>query len=381
MEIKPMKTAIVGCGMISDTYLESLKQFQILSVCACTDLNQERAKNTAEKYNLCACTFDEILQNDEIELILNLTVPTAHYDITRRALEAQKHVYSEKMLAVELNEGKELLRLAREKNVRLGVAPDTFLGAGLQTARYLVEHHLIGDIQSAVISVNRDFTVFGEFLPHLNKRGGSILFDVGCYYLTALVSILGPIKSITAMTRTNKDSRKNTRIGSKNYGEKIENNNETIICAVLQLKCGTLATLHLNSSSILDEQSHLELYGTKGILSLGDPNTFNAPVHLKKPLNPEIIFPFTHGYCRSIRGLGTADMAWGIRTGRPHRASMEMAFHVFEAVHGILTSASNNTVYQMNSDFNLPPMLPEGYLDNGNWGPTEESALAEYETN
>lgn len=381
MKIKPLKTAIVGCGMISDTYLKSLRQFYILEPVACSDLNQVRANATAEKYGLKAYPLEEILKNPEIELILNLTSPGAHYEITKKALEAGKHVYSEKMIAVELEEGKELLFLARQKNLRLGVAPDTFLGAGIQTGRYLTDRHIIGEITSAVISVNRDFSVFGEFLPHLNRRGGSILFDVGCYYLTALVSILGPIEQITAMTKAEETSRINRRIGHPDYGKLIESTNETVVCAVLRFKSGTLSTLHMNASSILDEQSTLDLYGTNGILSFGDPNTFDGPVRLRKALNPEVTFPFTHGYCRSIRGLGAADMGWAIRQNRPHRASMEMAFHVFEAVHGILSSAASKSVYQMQSTFTRPAPLPEGYRGNGVWGPTEESALAEYETN
>lgn len=147
-----MNTAVIGCGMISDTYLQSLKQFSVLQIDSCCDLNEDRAAAMAGKFGIRARTLDDILEDKNIELIINLTNPSAHYEITRRALEAEKHVYSEKMIAVEWEEGKELCRLAQEKGKRLGVAPDTFLGAGIQTARYLLDHGMIGEVTSAILS-------------------------------------------------------------------------------------------------------------------------------------------------------------------------------------------------------------------------------------
>ena len=151
---------------------------------------------------------------------------------------------------------------------------------------------------------------------------------------------------------------------------------ENIVTAAVEYGNGVLATVHFNSESLLDERPCLELYGTEGILIMGDPNRFESPVSVKKMLGETLHFPFTHGYTQNARGVGAAEMAWAIRQGRPHRAGMEMAFHVFELIHGMLISARTGQFYELESGFEMPEALPAGYLDNGFWGPTEESALA-----
>lgn len=373
-----MKTAVVGCGMISETYLTSLKQFQILEVTACCDLNEERARRIAEQFHIAVMSWEEILKNEEIELVINLTNPAAHYKMTKEALEAGKHVYSEKMIAVEKQDGWRLCDIARQNHVRLGVAPDTFLGAGIQTARYVLEHGLVGAVTSGLVSLNKDFYVIGDILPHLLKAGGGILFDSGCYYLTALVYLLGPVRRVTGFAAINRPERENRRVGNPHYGEKVLVESENVTAGALAFESGALVSLHFTSESIMNENSRLELYGTKGILSLGDPNTFSGEVILQKPLQPPAAFPFTHGYAGQSRGIGAAEMAWAILQDRPHRASMEMALHVFEIAHGLLESAKSGKQYEMTTTFEKPAILPEGYLDNGAWGPTAERALAEW---
>lgn len=369
-----MKAAIIGCGMISRTYLNSLKQFSVIQVCACCDRNTERVRQTAEEFQLREMTFEEILADQEIELIINLTNPSAHYEINRQSIEAGKHVYSEKMIAVELSEGQELLKLAAEKQVRLGVAPDTFLGGGIQTAGYLVSHGLIGEVTSAVISVNRDYFVTGDILPHLNQRGGGISFDVGCYYLTALLSILGPVEKVTGFAGINRPERVNQRVGTARYGEKMQVTCENILTAALQLTSGVQVSVHITSETI-GEDPRLEIYGTEGIVFAGDPNTFDSPVYLKKMYAEKIRFPFTHGFTNQARGIGAAEMIWAMKSNRPHRASMEMAYHVFEVIHGMLISAKEERVYHMKSSFTIPKPLPAGFLENGDWGSVQEAAL------
>lgn len=376
MELKKIKAAVVGCGAISDIYMQNLSgRFQIIELVACTDLNEERMRRQAEKYHLQAASYQEILENPEIGMIINLTNPKAHYQITKEALLHRKHVFSEKMIAVTLEEGKELCRLAKEQGVRLGVAPDTFLGGSIQTARYIVDKGLIGEVLSAVVSLNRNYGIFGEILPHLHKEGGSLPFDCGCYYMTALASIIGPAKSVTGFTRLHGPERIGCRVGSPGFGEKIQVEADNIVTASVQYTNGVLATVHLNSESLLDERPCLELYGTEGILIMGDPNNFDSPVYLKKMLGETIRFPFTHGYTQNARGIGAAEMAWSIVKERPQRAGMEMAYHVLELLHGMQISARTRRVYDLESDFRIPKPLPTGYLDNGAWGPTEESAL------
>ena len=371
------KIAVVGCGMISDTYLESLKQFLILEVDSCCDLNMEKAEKLAQKYGINARTYQEILADDSIGMILNLTNPKAHFGISKAALEAGKHVYTEKMIAVEWEDGMELCRLAKENKLRLGVAPDTFLGAGIQTARYYIDHGVIGEVTSALVSLNKDFEVLGEILPHLNQKGGDLLFDSGCYYLTALTYLLGSAKQVQGMTAVHNPLRVNRRVGSEHYGETYRTLCENVAAGSIIFSSGVIASFHFNAESVMTELFRFEIYGTKGILRLGDPNTFQGEVELIKPLQEPVKLPFTHGYQNQARGIGAAEMAWSIKMERPHRASMEQALHVFEMAHGILKSAKSGSVYFMQTTMERPRPLPDGYLDNGNFGPTPERALAE----
>ncbi len=376
MSVKKVKAAIVGCGVISDIYIQSLQnKFQIIDVAACSDLNTERMKAQAEKYQIRAMEYDEILRDDSIGMILNLTNPGAHYSVTKQALEHGKHVFTEKMLAVELEEGKELCRMAKEKNLRLGVAPDTFLGGGIQTARYIVDKGLIGEPLSAMVSLNRNFDVFADLFPHMNQRGGTMPFDTGCYYMTALANVLGPTQKVTGFGRCYQPDRIGKRIDRPWFGKEMKVADFNIVTAVAEYANGVLCTVHFNSESILTERPCLEIYGTEGILVMGDPNQFNGRNYIQKPMGELIEFPFTHGYTENSRGVGAAEMAWSIEKGRPHRASMEMAYHVFELIHGMYISAESSQVYQLESTFDRPQALPTGYLDNGFWGPMEESAL------
>lgn len=374
--MKQVKAAIVGCGVISDVYLETIKEkFSVLDIVACSDLNEERMKDTARKYDIKPMAYDEILNCSDIEMVLNLTNPSAHYMLTKQALEHGKHVYSEKMLAVELNQAVELVRLAERRQVRLGCAPDTFLGGAIQSAKYIVEKGLIGKPRSGIISLSRDYRVYGENLPHLFKHGGSILYDMGCYYLTAFASILGAVKEVVAFGAKTEEEHYVKRLNSPFFEQKIELEDCNVITAILKYENDVLVTLHMNSSSIVDERFHLELYGDNGILRMGDPNTFGGSVVLQKPHNEPTELPYTHGFQDQSRGLGAAEMAWSILKDRPHRASMEMACHVLEIVHGIFTSIEKRRAYQMSTTFEKPAILPEGYIGQGFWEPEEETAL------
>ena len=372
-----IKTAIVGCGSISDIYMESFTcgRFGVIELVGCSDLDEGRMKAAAEKYRIAPMTMEEILQDESIALVVNLTTPLAHYTVIRQCLLAGKHVFSEKMIAVDLAEGEELVRLADEKGLRLGVAPDTFLGASVQTAKYIVDAGLIGEPLSCRASVSRNYGVYGEFLPHLYRRGAGIGFDMGGYYLTALAAILGPIKSVAAYAGIHRPERVNNRVGAPLFGQAYRLEVPNVIAAAMQYEGGVLGTLHMNSDCILDERANLEIYGTQGILLLGDPNQFGAPVYLQKTNSAPQPFPFTHGFAENSRGLGAAEMAWSIIAGREHRASKEMALHVFETMHGIMLSAERGEPYRMKHGFTCPRPLPEGYIGDGGWTRKEESAL------
>ena len=248
MSIEKMKVAVVGCGSISSVYLDSIrKHFSILDVVACTDLDLARRDACAEKYGIRGLTFDEILADPEIEMVINLTTPAAHYPITKQALLAGKHVFSEKMIAVTLEEGKELCALADEKGLRLGVAPDTFLGGAIQTARYVMETGLIGEPLSFVASLNRDYGIFGELLPHLRMKGAGIAFDMGGYYLTALANFFGPAESVAAFSRCYNPERVDRRVTNRTFGEPYTLETENVVTASLRYKNGVLGTFHMNS--------------------------------------------------------------------------------------------------------------------------------------
>jgi len=373
-----VKTAVVGCGSISDIYMTNLTtgKFTIIELAACSDLMVDRMEATAKKFGVKAMTLDEICADPSIEMVINLTTPAAHYPIIKQCLLAGKHVFSEKMIAVDLEQGRELVRIAAEKGVHLGVAPDTFLGASVQTAKYIVDAGLIGTPISCRASVSRNYGIYGEFLPHLYKKGAGIGFDMGGYYLTALAAILGPARTVSAFTSISQPDRVNTRIGAPMFGQEYKLEVPNVIAAAMQYGCGVLGTLHMNSDCILDEKTNLEIYGTEGILTMGDPNQFGAPVYLQKTMSEPVQFPFTHGFAENSRGLGASEMAWSIRAGRNHRASKEMAFHVFEMMHGIMRSAENGgSAYTLQSTFEKPASLPAGYMGDGGWTRKEESAL------
>lgn len=370
-----MKVAIIGCGVISHVYAKSISEnFKILELAACFDRHPERMEALSE-YGMKPMSFEEILEDKSIEMVLNLTSPKGHYDLTKRALLAGKHVYSEKTMTITYEESKELCDLADQKGVRLGSAPDTFLGGGLQTARYLVDKGTIGTVHSAVLSLTRDYRVFGENLPHLLQSGGTVLYDMGGYYLGSMCSILGPVKRVTGYGKKTEEVHHVTRPSSIHYGKDIQVDDVNVVTAVVEFACGTLLSLHMNVGTIVNESYHVELFGDKGILRLGDPNTFNGKVELQKAGNDPVIMPFTHGFQDQSRGVGAAEMAWSIAAGRPHRASKEMASHVIELINGILKSIETDAPYVMTSTFERPEPLPEGYIGKGFWAPEEEAAL------
>ena len=375
--MKKLGVAIIGCGSISDIYMQNIKsgKFQILELIGCANRHHEAAVAKAALYGCKAMTTQEICADPNVDMVINLTTPASHYEVTKQCLEAGKHVFSEKMLAVDLWQGKELVDLANQKGLYLGVAPDTFLGASVQTAKYIVEKGLIGKPVSCHAAVSRNYGIYGEFLTHLCKPGGGIGFDMGGYYLTALAAILGPVKSVSAFTAIHDPHRVNTRIGAPEYGKAYDMEEANVITATLQYESGVLGTLHMNSDCILDETYSLVIYGTEGILYMGNPNEFGNPVYLQKTLSGKTEFPHTHGYGENSRGVGAAEMAWAITGDRKNRASKEMAYHVFELMHSIMTSAETGKVVELASTFQTPDPLPAGYMGDGGWTRKEESAL------
>lgn len=374
--MKPVKTAIIGCGMISNIYIRNLQNlFHIIDLVALCDARKENAQEKARIYGVPeVMTLEELSSSDEIELVVNLTGPGAHYSVSKKMLESGKHVFSEKTLAVTMAEGIELVNLANEKGLYLGAAPDTVLGAGLQTARKAIDTGWIGKVTSCYASINRNQILNSELFRFIQKdRGGAFPLDVGVYYVAALVSLLGSVKAVSGFSVKAPFHEKELLFtGDEETGWQLEGDN--LLAGAMQFTNGAVGTLHLNGMSINREQPVLKIYGTEGILTLGDPNTFYGEVKLQRETKEECVLPFTHGYDGSAvlddptsfektyghRGVGAAEMAWAIRMGRPARCSKEFALHTLEILLGIEQASKEGKVYQMTTDCSFQP-LRSGY--------------------
>lgn len=378
--MKKVKTAIIGCGMISGIYMINLtKLFSITDIVAVCDVKKEMAEAVATKYHVSkVMTVDEALADPEIELCVNLTGPAVHYEIIRKCLEAGKHVWTEKMLCFELEQGKELVALAREKNLYLGVAPDTFLGAGLQTARQMLDMGLIGKVSSASVAINRNQLLNSEFFGFIHRTGGGLPYDVGIYYLTALLALLGPVDLVTGFYK--KPVRYTaTQFSRGLYGKTWDFASSNTMVTSLMFKNGVLGNMHFDGESVNAEQPRIMIYGDQGILCLGDPNTFNGYVRFINSNGETCDIPLNHGYSGKPfagepediglasyghRGVGVAEMCWAIRGGRKNRASKEMGLHAVEVFAGAEKASDTGRIYCMTTTFKKPEPLPAGYMDS-----------------
>lgn len=364
MNMKPIHVGVVGAGAISDIYLKNMtSRFSVLKVDAICANHLESAQKQAEKYGLQACTYEEMLANEEIDMIVNLTPACAHYDIIKRALLAGKHVYTEKTMTDDRQTAKELLALAEEKNLYLGSAPDTFLGSALQTARKAIDDGLIGDVTSFAVAANRDNNYLLSLFSFLRMQGGGICLDYCVYYMTALVSMLGPVGRVAAMVKAPYPTHVNIVPGTPEYGQVMDTPNESQVYALVQLKNGISGTFHVNADSVLADQAFFAIYGTKGILYLPDPNQFGNPVRLLKNNScfeeePEMVeLPNTFGFSENSRGIGPAEMAWAILEGRENRANKELAYHVLDVLSGILRSGESGQFTNIASSCERPQLL------------------------
>ena len=355
MEAKT-KIAIVGCGNISDTYLENCPAFG-LDVVACTDMDMSRAEAKAGQFGIAARPLDELLDDSSIEIIVNLTPPSSHAELSRAALNAGKHVYSEKPLATDRTAGAQLLELARSKGLRIGCAPDTFLGAGLQTCRKLLDEGVIGEPVAAVAFV----AGHGMEMWHPNpdffyQPGAGPMFDIGPYYLTALVSMLGPVRRLTGSTRISFPERLIT--SQPLAGTKIKVNTPTHVTGVLDFVSGPVATVIASFDVWATNLPRLEIYGSAGSLSMPDPNTFGGPVQVRSATDEEWQdVPLTQGHSENSRGLGVSDMAAAIRENRPHRANGRMAFHVLDLMQSFEEASTSGQHIEIQSRCERPAAL------------------------
>ena len=357
------RVAIVGCGVISPAYTTTLAELGNVEVVACTDAIPEKAQELATASGARVATFDEILSADDIDALVNLTPPKAHAAVTRAGLEAGRAVFSEKPLGIDFDEGRDLVRLANESGLRLGCAPDTFLGAGLQTARAVIDR---GDI-GVPVAANAHMLQGGPEWWHPNpdffyQHGAGPLFDMGPYYFTALVQLLGPARTVTGAARI---SRAKRMINSEpRRGEEMDVEVPTHVVSVMEHAAGPISTLVL-SFDVLDWRNTIEIYGTEGILSVPDPNTFDGPVRLRRAGEQEWTdVPLVEANVPQSRGLGLADMLWAQRTGRAHRASADLSLHVLELMTETLRAAESGQRVNLSTTVERAEPLPVGLAPN-----------------
>ena len=335
---EPVRVGVVGCGSISDIYLSNMiNRFACLEVLGCAARHFENAEKKAARYGIRAYTYEEMLQDERIEMIVVLTPAPTHFSLIEKALLAGKHVFTEKTMTVEPEDAKKLLKLAEEKQLYLGCAPDTFLGAAIQTAKAAVDEGIIGDVTSFQISANRNLDMLASIFHFLRMPGGGICYDYGVYYLTALVGILGP-----------------------EYGQEYSYANESQVFAVLELESGVNGCFSLNGDSIMEDLAMFVIYGTKGVLKLPDPNQFGGDVILipnemqKAAKETKKVLPPCNPYAENMRGVGPAEMAQAIRRGRPARAGMELAYHVLDIISQMMVSSENGRFEEIPSTCKRP---------------------------
>jgi predicted dehydrogenase len=351
-----MKVGIIGTGNISSAYFKTAKLVDSYELVACADLNVELAKAKAAENGVPkGCSVDELLHDPNIELVINLTIPMAHAQVYLKALENGKHVYGEKPLSVTREEGKAVMDLANAKGLRVGSAPDTFLGNGIQTCIELIDSGVIGTpVGATAFMIGRGPEHWHPAPEFYYKLGGGPMFDMGPYYLTALVAMLGPIRQVTGMTRISYPER--TILSQPKAGEKIVVDTPTHVTGLLQFESGPIGTI-VTSFDAFGGTSlpRIEVYGSEGTLIVPDPNTFGGPIQLRRrDQNEWQEIALKEGFAVNGRGIGVEDMVDAIREGRPHRASGALAFHVLEAMHGFHDASDQGRHYVMQSTCDRP---------------------------
>jgi predicted dehydrogenase len=360
--MKKTKVGIVGCGAISGIYFQNChKVFQDIEVAACADLMPERAEEKAREFGVAkACPVDELLADPSIQIVVNLTVPKAHAEVATAALKAGKHVHGEKPLSVNRADAKALLALARKKGLRVGSAPDTFLGAGIQTCRKLIDDGWIGRPVSCTAFMqcagHESWHPSPEFYYEL---GGGPMLDMGPYYLTALVNLLGPVKRVTGSTQSAFKTR--TITSQPKFGKVVPVETPTHIAGVMDFANGAVGTIITSFDVVAHHLPNIEIHGTEGSLQVPDPNGFGGPVRLfRRGMQEWQDVPLSHGYADNSRGIGVADMALAIRQKRPHRANGDLAFHVLDLMLSFEEASTTGRHVQVKSTCERPAPMPMG---------------------
>ena len=381
--MKKYTIGVIGCGTISDLYLTDLRDmFSNVEVVACADLFEEKAAEKADKYGIKKLTVDELINDPDVDIMLNLTIPQAHTELNLAALEAGKHVYCEKPLAPTLDEALLVINKAKEKGLRLGGAPDMFFSAPVQTCRKLLDEGTIGTVTHLFSNVcHPGHEIWHPAPEYYYKKGGGPILDLGPYHVSAMVNLLGPVKSIRCVSRKSFETRE--IYSHPKRGQKIDVEIPTYYTAILEFECGAVCTLVSSFETWCSTAPSLEIHGTKGSIFMPNPgfwdgvprifteNDYKATYDeegniLKYVIGEEKLGFFKesespyHVSPKEQKGFGIADMAAAIEEKRPHRTSPEFLYHVLEVLIGIDRSAESGETYYVESRCERPERVPEG---------------------
>ena len=358
-----MKIGVVGCGVISEIYFHNLARLDVVEVVACADLDRQKSNAVVRKYpSIKRLSTEELLEDPSVDLIVNLTQPEFHFEVMKSGIEAGKHVYGEKPICISFDDSLELLALATKADTRVGCAPDTFLGAGIQTSREIIDSGAIG----TPIGATAFFTTPGHERWHPSpefyyKIGGGPILDMGPYYLTALVNLIGPAKSVSGSARITYPHR--TITSKPKRGQTIDVEVPTYVAGNVNFVNGAIATVMTSFDVWGTQLPFIEIYGSDGSLSVPNPNNFGGSVKLFGSNKGEWLdVPCDRPFSENSRGLGVADMAANIVAGEPHRASGALASHVLEILHAFGKSAESGKLIELTTKCDRPLPLPRDFL-------------------
>ncbi|MEO6533806.1 MAG: Gfo/Idh/MocA family oxidoreductase [Pseudolysinimonas sp.] len=366
-----MGVGVIGVGVISGQYFAQFARLPNIRLAAIADLDTARAASVAAEQGTVALSVDELLIDPRVDAVLNLTIPAAHAEIGMRALAGGKHLYGEKPLALTTAEARPMLDAAAAAGLRIGCAPDSVLGTGIQTARAVLDSGRIGaPVGASVHWSNPGHETWHPAPAFYFQPGGGPLFDMGPYYLTSLVTLLGPVARVSGTV--SRSDRARTVATGPNAGAPVPVDVDTHVTALLEHANGVTSTVTVSFEVWATRVPQFEVYGTAGTIAVPDPNKFSDPVAVatataaigREPAFVEV--PVEAGYPDAGRGVGLSDMARAIETGRPHRASGELAFHVLDIMESILRAGREHTVIELTSTVERPEPVSLG-ADPANW--------------
>lgn len=355
-----LRVGVIGCGKISDAYFEGSRAFDVLEIVACSDLNLETARAKAQQHAIeKALPVDELLADPGVDIVVNLTIPQAHVEVNLRAIEAGKHVFCEKPFALNSADGERVLAAAKKQHVLIGCAPDTFLGAAIQTCRKVIDAGAIGEPIGAVACMARRGVETWHPNPEFYyKQGGGPMFDMGPYYLTTLINLMGPFRRVCASARMSFPQR--TITSQPHAGKIIDVETPTHLTGVIDFSNGAIATVLMSFDVWETTLPPIEIFGSEGTLSVPDPNMATGTVTiLRRGEEPEDV-PLTHAAGNPFRGIGVADLASAILNGRRPRTDGQMANHVVEVMQSFEASSKAGRHIEIESRCERPEPLAAG---------------------